>query len=344
MKLVLISIALVSVLALAGYHILSSPQPLSKLPSFNVDTTQTSTSGISSGGFMAVQVGYAFSQNIIGVGVVAGGPYICAQGSMATATTSCMSMPMGINLEILNQKARSLESSSQIDSLSNIKNQKIYIYSGTQDTVVKKGVVEKAQQQYADFGAQNIVTEYSIASAHAWITNNYGNSCGNFGSPYINNCGYNQAEKILTAIYGQLNPGVEMVSANLMQFDQTGYKVGSMDKVGYIYVPTKCKFGSTCKIHVAFHGCNMGQSKIGDAFVRHSGLNEIAESNNFIILYPQAMASQLEPSNPQGCWDWWGYDDGVLPIPTFKYVTKQGKQMAQIQNMLNDLAGKSDAF
>lgn len=66
-----------------------------------MDITQTSTSGISSGGFMAVQIGYAFSSNIVGVGVVAGGPYICAEGEVGIATSSCMSFPEGIYLEIL---------------------------------------------------------------------------------------------------------------------------------------------------------------------------------------------------------------------------------------------------
>lgn len=73
--------------------------------------------------------------------------------------------------------------------------------------MVKKGVVEKLVTQYGDFGVANITTEYSIPSEHAWITNNFGNACGALASPYMSNCNYNQAEKILTQIYGSIKPG-----------------------------------------------------------------------------------------------------------------------------------------
>ena len=36
----------------------------------------------------------------------------------------------------------------------------------------------------------------------------------------------------------------------------------------------------------------------------NAGYNEVGELNNIIILYPQAIATV---SNPNGCWDWWGY-------------------------------------
>ena len=40
-----------------------------------------STSGISSGAFMATQMHVAYSASIKGAGVVAGGPYHCALGN-----------------------------------------------------------------------------------------------------------------------------------------------------------------------------------------------------------------------------------------------------------------------
>ena len=55
------------------------------LPSLNVDKTQTTVSGLSSGGFMANQLGYAYSATFKGVGVFAGGPYMCAGHSNYTA-------------------------------------------------------------------------------------------------------------------------------------------------------------------------------------------------------------------------------------------------------------------
>ena len=61
-----------------------------ELPSFNVDLAQTSVSGLSSGAFMAGQFHVAFSATVIGAGIVAGGPYGCAEGQLATALNRCM--------------------------------------------------------------------------------------------------------------------------------------------------------------------------------------------------------------------------------------------------------------
>ena len=60
-------------------------QAASPLPPLNVDKTQISVSGLSSGAFMANQLGYAYSSTFMGVGVFAGGPYMCAGHSNYTA-------------------------------------------------------------------------------------------------------------------------------------------------------------------------------------------------------------------------------------------------------------------
>ncbi|HYN76387.1 MAG TPA: hypothetical protein VES73_01175, partial [Lamprocystis sp. (in: g-proteobacteria)] len=54
-----------------------------------VDPGQVSVSGISSGGFMAHQFHLAHSQHIMGAGIVAGGPYFCARGTLSNAMTKC---------------------------------------------------------------------------------------------------------------------------------------------------------------------------------------------------------------------------------------------------------------
>ena len=40
-------------------------------------------------------------------------------------------------------------------------------------------------------------------------------------------------------------------------------------------------------------------------YARNTGYNEVGELNNIIMLYPQAIATGM---NPNGCWDWWGYN------------------------------------
>ena len=55
---------------------------------------------------------------------------------------------------------------------------------------------------------------------------------------------------------------------------------------------------------------------------------EWADSNNLIVLYPQAESTAL---NPFGCWDWWGYTgDG--------YATRTGTQMTAIRAMIGRIA------
>jgi len=76
----------------------------------------------------------AFSKNVAGAGIVAGGPFYCAQGSMMKALTQCMSTAAGMNVDTLVSFTKGL-SDKDIDSLDNFKNQKLYLFSGTSDTI-----------------------------------------------------------------------------------------------------------------------------------------------------------------------------------------------------------------
>ena len=49
----------------------------------------------------------------------------------------------------------------------------------------------------------------------------------------------------------------------------------------------------------------MYRESVGETYVRNAGYNEVADLNDIIILYPQAIANSLV--NPLGCWDWYGY-------------------------------------
>ena len=78
---------------------------------------------------------------------------------------------------------------------------------------------------------------------------------------------------------------------------------------------------------MAFHGCRQGREFIEDRFARQAGLNEWAESNDIVVLYPQ-VASSL--ANPQGCWDWWGYTGAG-------YDSRDGLQLAGVMALVNTL-------
>jgi hypothetical protein len=64
--------------------------PVESLGQYNVDISQSSVSGLSAGAYMADQFFVAFSKDMLGVGIFAGGPYGCADGSLSSAMGRCM--------------------------------------------------------------------------------------------------------------------------------------------------------------------------------------------------------------------------------------------------------------
>ena len=99
------------------------------LPAYNVDTSQTTVSGFSSGGYLASQVGYAYSATVKGVGVFTGGPYWCGGHNSGSA---CM-FNASISASMLSTMQADINnwSGTAIDDKANIANQKIYMFVGT---------------------------------------------------------------------------------------------------------------------------------------------------------------------------------------------------------------------
>ncbi len=309
-----------------------------ELPTYNVDLAQTSVSGVSSGAYMAGQLHVAFSQTVSGAGLVAGGPYYCAEGLVSNALNTCMEVTLGVpDPAQLLAEARTLADQDKIDDLSNIADDKVYIFSGTRDETVLPKVVDTAAEFYGLLGLpkDSIAHVPDVSAGHAMITENHGNACQTSDSPFINDCDYDQAGEILKHIYGTLKPkatGSDVGEA--VAFDQSDFlfepEKHGMGEVGYVYVPTACRDGQECKVHVALHGCRQTQAHIGQVFVTQAGYNAWAETNGLIVLYPQAHTSGR---NPKGCWDWWGYEGP-------NYHLRTGRQAAAIMGMVNQLAGR----
>jgi hypothetical protein len=74
-----VAIATLVSVGLAG----CSPQS-DTLPKLGIDIDKTSVSGLSAGAYMAGQLQVAHSNSIIGAGIVAGGPYACAEASASS--------------------------------------------------------------------------------------------------------------------------------------------------------------------------------------------------------------------------------------------------------------------
>ncbi len=329
----------------------------SHLPALNALTNQTSISGLSSGAFMTAQFHIAYSENLVGAGIVAGGPWSCAftnplLAPLVNATTSCMNPCQGNapcagfpDGNYLAQLAREHEADGDIDTLSNILDDKLYIFSGQADETVKKGVVDSLVSFYTALGmnTQQMYYNASVDAGHAFVTANPSDSeCDLTQSPYLNDCDIYQAQRILEQIYGELEPPASELSGELLVFDQTEFfdsSLASMDKVAFAYVPSSCS-SEQCKVHVAVHGCAQGVEEIGTEFVTDAGYNEVADSNGIIVLYPQAIKSSVVPYNPQGCWDFWGYTDNSLP--PFNFYKKTSIQMTAIKSMIDRITSSSE--
>eukprot|EP01062_Namystynia_karyoxenos_P075619 TRINITY_DN7314_c0_g1_i1.p1 TRINITY_DN7314_c0_g1~~TRINITY_DN7314_c0_g1_i1.p1 ORF type:complete len:426 (+),score=128.86 TRINITY_DN7314_c0_g1_i1:86-1363(+) len=303
----------------------------SKLGSYNVDPSSATVSGISAGGFFAVQAHVALSGTFGGAGIVAGGPYYCAQGALTTATTTCMSTGL-VNDAALAKYANAQAAAGKIDPLSNLADDKVVLWSGTKDHTVAQRVMKHLATQYETgaLKAASVTTLFNYSSGHAWITDFYGSSCGATQSPFINNCDYDFAGEGLRQWYGSLKPrAASQQAGNLIEFDQTEFGSASaqLDSAGYVYVPAMCAQGARCKVHVNFHGCKQGKHYLQSRYVSNTGLNRWAEPNGIIVLYPQCKPSMMG-SNPNGCFDWWGYADAG-------YATKDGKQIKVVKAMLD---------
>src|SRR5712671_7444890 len=120
------------------------------LGAYNVGPSTVTVAGISSGGYMAVQLQVAYSQSIFGTAVFAGGPYYCAQGSVNTALGYCES-GSGIPLQTLIDYTNAQAASGKIDPTSHLANKPIYMLSGTADTTVKQGVMDTLKQYYENY-------------------------------------------------------------------------------------------------------------------------------------------------------------------------------------------------
>ncbi|HET7865680.1 MAG TPA: PHB depolymerase family esterase [Burkholderiaceae bacterium] len=304
------------------------------LPQLAADPAQVSVSGLSSGGFMAVQMHVAYSGTFTrGAGVVAGGPFYCAEGSIVNATGRCMNHSNSIPVDRLVATTRTWAASGRIDPVANLAGSRVYLFSGTQDGTVKPAVMDDLRTYYRSFVPDAaVVYKNDLAAAHAMVTDDYGNGCTTSFSPYINNCGFDLAGAMLAQLHGPLNPRNNgSLSGSFIEFDQTAFVSGhGMGATGWAYVPQACRSGSVrCKVHVVFHGCQQNATLVGDKYVRNTGYNRWADTNQMVVLYPQ---TSTQATN--SCWDWWGYDSA-------DYAAKSGPQMAAVKAMVDRLTSGS---
>jgi poly(3-hydroxybutyrate) depolymerase len=171
------------------------------LPAYGADDQQTSVSGLSSGGFMAVQLQVAYSRSIVGAGIVAGGPYYCAANSAAFAAICMGQVPFSPpNPVLMASAAKGFANSDVIDPLSNLARRRIYIFSGTDDSIVRQPAVDATVSffQLAGVNSDNL---------HHVALHGCAQSAESVGNKFYADAGYNHwadSNNILV-LYPQVN-------------------------------------------------------------------------------------------------------------------------------------------
>lgn len=292
------------------------------------DTTgRVTVSGISSGAYAAVQSHVALSETITGAAAIAGGPYHCAAGNVMNALGRCIS---GADLDVgpFIQATQDAAGSGAIDPVEALADDRVWLFHGQGDPIVNAGVTTALAKFYAEFVPQQAIALVDdVPVTHGWPTRDKGVACDQLGGDYINACDYDAAGAMLQHLYGPLNAPRTVRDEGFLVLDQAAVvpEGGSFAESGFAYVPEDCSNDvGACRLHIVFHGCRQGSEFIEDRFARMAGLNEWAESNRIVVLYPQVNKSML---NPQGCWDWWGYTGA-------DYDQRSGKQVAGIAALI----------
>jgi hypothetical protein len=341
-------------LALSLILVACGPQ-VDELPQLGIEISETSVSGLSAGAYMAGQLQVAHSSHIVGAGVVAGGPFGCAEtpgsGLMPAAARNvtralegCMSDKLrsqGIpDVAALADLTKELAEDGSIDPLTGLAKDRVYLFSGDQDRIVARSVVEAAQRFYEEVGVpeENIALVTRPDAGHTFLTVDTGNSCEASASPFVSDCDYDQAGAMLKWIYGELKPSGDAEHGKYVVFDQSPFASGighGLSNEGVVHIPETCTKQGGCRLHIALHGCEQNRDKVGMTFIEGSGFARWAAANRLVVLFPQVSANPI--LNPKGCWDWWGYTGE-------DYLTKDAPQIAAIWKMVERLAERPVAM
>ncbi|CAF3823624.1 unnamed protein product [Rotaria sp. Silwood1] len=323
------------------------------LSSYNVDPSEISVSGLSSGAYFATQIQVAFSASIKGAGIIAGGPYDC--GGQMSYTNCMFTNSPSITQSISNTN---LWSGNKIDDIKNLTKHKVYMILGTSDPLIGASVMTQLYKYYVTDGqfipSANVVFKNDLNAGHTFPTDfdSIGNNdCGSTSSPFISNCNFDGAGAILQHIYGPLKPRNNgVLNGKFIEFNQGEFLMNSsaygMSDTAWIYVPKSCSDGAICKLHITYHGCQQSHEKIGDKYIKNTGYNRWADTNNIIILYPQTVATNTIDStstdresipNVNGCWDWVGWYGSDFDVKSGKQSSAMKKMMDRITSGFNPI-------
>ena len=337
--------AIATILALLSAGASAAPA----LPALGTSNEGLTVSGLSSGAYMAVQFQVAYSSLVRGAGVIAGGPYFCAENKVDRALANCMEPTAGNAPPAPDETLSTVEQlakAGKIDPLNDLRDDRVWLFSGGQDKTVAASVMETLLAFYQKILPAEAIRYVRLPDAgHAMpsVADTQPNACATSAPPYINRCqDFDAAGQLLAPLNGPRTPSTSAADRARLAVDQRPVRQGapsdaSLADDGYAFIPKDCRTGG-CRVHVAFHGCRQNAGEIGRRFVEGAGYNHWAASNRLIILYPQtvsrfglAFGSAKWILNPKACWDWWGYTGP-------DYHTRDAVQMRAVRSMIEQLA------
>lgn len=327
-------------------------QPAKSLPKLSAAANDVTVSGISSGAYMAGQFQLAHAKKVSGAAIIAGGPYGCALSSfsaftfgigremvnLSKAVNGCMLNLYAVwgepDVERMINQAKDRARADQIDPISSVLPDKVYLFSGREDHTVVPAIVKSAYDFYLKLGVpeKNIKRVMQYSAGHGFVTENNGGSCELSAQPFVVDCDYDQAGDLLAFFYGDLKSPSAELAGEYVTFDQRpfveGLKDADMADQGIAYIPQNCTTSPDCRVHIAFHGCGQNAKFVGNAFVKGSGFARWADTNRLIVLFPQVRESL---GSTQACWDWWGYTGD-------NFLIRDGVQITAVNRMLEHLS------
>ncbi|MGA9575028.1 MAG: PHB depolymerase family esterase [Lysobacterales bacterium] len=304
-------------------------------PAAKIDPDRITVSGISAGGMMAHQLHIAYSDLFSGAGIIASGPFGCADGTLATAMARCMgSSDIPIPVSDLAESIRTAQAQGLVADTENLADDPVWLFHGTLDSTVAAGVSDATAALYAELApAAQISYVNTVAAGHNFPTNGHGGDCTALKAPFVGDCDFDAAGAILQYLY----PGVETPDSEAVTPLQTvtlaGAAEAGLSDIAYLFVPPACAGdGHACALHLVMHGCAQSAVQVGTDFIQESGYLAWAEANDIVLAFPQVLTGNL---NPYACWDWWGYTGA-------DYRWRTGKQMQVVTDWIRQLSLPQD--
>lgn len=315
-------------LCLLSASTISAQDPLGKV---TTDIGKVTVSGVSAGAQMAHQLHIAYPEVFSGVGMIAGGPFGCANGSLAIAMERCMgSVKAELPVPEFINNIHKASADGKLGDTNLLADDRVWIFHGALDTIVAPELSQASATIYTAFIKPELVDYIqNIKAAHTFPTLDKGGDCDKTEAPFIGKCNYDAAGELLQQLYGKLIPLTGAEAVSLTQVELSGGADAGLLNSAYLYMPEACKdTGSACKTHLVLHGCGQSSAQIGEVFIQQSGYLPWAESNDIILAFPQVAPAAV---NPLACWDWWGYTSA-------DYRWRNGVQMQLLTDWVQELS------